>query len=165
GKGENLGYDLFLSGSPRPGISGSPILNDQGEVFGMYGKADFGSNEDALLRDGVQGITTEKFPNLISKITDNIPDNTQANTPGNIDDYNLAIKINPNDADAYHNRGNVRSALGDKQGAIDDYNQAIKINPNYALAYNNRGIVRYDLGDKQGAIDDYNQAIKINPKK
>ncbi|MFM6529715.1 MAG: serine protease, partial [Dolichospermum sp.] len=36
GKGENLGYDLFLSGSPRPGISGSPILNDQGEVIGIY---------------------------------------------------------------------------------------------------------------------------------
>ncbi|MFM6684470.1 MAG: serine protease, partial [Dolichospermum sp.] len=65
GKGEILGYFLFLSGSPRPVISGSPILNDQGEVIGIYGKAEFGSNEDALLRDGVQGIPTEKFPNLI----------------------------------------------------------------------------------------------------
>ncbi|MFM8007075.1 MAG: hypothetical protein ACKO86_19520, partial [Dolichospermum sp.] len=41
---------------------------DQGEVIGIYGKAEFGSNEDALLRDGVQGIPTEKFPNLISNI-------------------------------------------------------------------------------------------------
>ncbi|MBD2279605.1 serine protease [Aphanizomenon flos-aquae] len=82
---------------------------------------------------------------------------------GAIDDYNLAIKINPNDADAYYNRGNVRDDLGDKQGAIDDYNQAIKINPNNANAYYNRGIVRNELGDKPGAIDDYNLAIKINP--
>ncbi|MFM6023248.1 MAG: tetratricopeptide repeat protein, partial [Dolichospermum sp.] len=59
----------------------------------------------------------------------NIPDNTQANTPGNIDDYNLAIKFNPNYADAYIRRGIVRDDLGDKPGAIDDYNQAIKINP------------------------------------
>ncbi len=60
GRGENLGYDLFLSGSPRPGMSGGPILNDQGEVIGIYGKA-----ESALERDGVQGIPTEKFPDLI----------------------------------------------------------------------------------------------------
>ena len=79
GRGENLGYDLFLSGSPRPGMSGGPILNDQGEVIGIYGKAEFGRSESALARDGVQGIPTEKFTNLIS----NIQDNTQANTPRN----------------------------------------------------------------------------------
>jgi tetratricopeptide (TPR) repeat protein/S1-C subfamily serine protease len=82
---------------------------------------------------------------------------------GAIDDFNQAIKINPNLAEAYSNRGTVRDDLGDKQGAIDDYNQAIKINPNYALAYNNRGNARADLGDKPRAIDDFNQAIKINP--
>jgi tetratricopeptide (TPR) repeat protein len=49
-----------------------------------------------------------------------------------IDDYNPAIKINPNDANAYYNRGIVRYELGDKQGAIDDYIQGIKINPNLA---------------------------------
>ena len=79
GRGENLGYDLFLSGSPRPGMSGGPILNDQGVVIGIYGKAEFGRSELGLARDGVQGIPTEKFTNLIS----NIQDNTQANTPPN----------------------------------------------------------------------------------
>ncbi|WP_162501980.1 GUN4 domain-containing protein, partial [Sphaerospermopsis reniformis] len=83
GTGENLGYDLFLSASPRPGMSGGPILNDQGEVIGIYGKAEFGRSEGGLARDGVQGIPTEKFPNLISNIQNNIPDNTQANTPRN----------------------------------------------------------------------------------
>ncbi|OBQ29234.1 MAG: hypothetical protein AN483_11745 [Aphanizomenon flos-aquae MDT14a] len=82
---------------------------------------------------------------------------------GAIDDYTLAIKINPNYALAYYNRGIVRDDLGDKPGAIDDYTQAIKFNPKYAEAYYNRGIVRDDLGDKPGAIDDYTLAIKINP--
>jgi tetratricopeptide (TPR) repeat protein len=77
--------------------------------------------------------------------------------------YNEAIRLNPNLAEAYNNRGIVRKELGDKPGAIDDYNQAIKFNPNLALAYYNRGIVRKELGDKPGAIDDYNLAIKFNP--
>jgi tetratricopeptide (TPR) repeat protein/S1-C subfamily serine protease len=82
---------------------------------------------------------------------------------GAIDDFNLAIKINPNFAEAYVGRGFVRYESEDKQGAIDDFNLAIKINPNFAEAYVGRGGVRYESGDKQGAIDDFNLAIKINP--
>ncbi|MDB9436804.1 tetratricopeptide repeat protein [Dolichospermum lemmermannii CS-548] len=69
--------------------------------------------------------------------------------------------MNPNFAYAYHNRGSVRSELGDKPGAIDDYNQAIKINPNYAKAYRNRGYVYYQLGDKQKAREDLQRAAQL----
>ena len=82
---------------------------------------------------------------------------------GAIADYNQAINIKPDYADAYYNRGIAKSDLGDKQGAIADYNQAIKIKPDYAYAYNNRGSAKDDLGDYQGAIADYNQAINIKP--
>ncbi len=82
---------------------------------------------------------------------------------GAIADYNQAINIKPDYADAYYNRGIAKKNLGDKQGAIADYNQAINIKPDYADAYNNRGLAKSDLGDKQGAIADYNQAIKIKP--
>jgi len=82
---------------------------------------------------------------------------------GAIADYNQAIKIKPDYALAYNNRGNAKYNLGDKQGAIADYNQAINIKPDYADAYNYRGIAKKNLGDYQGAIADYNQAIKIKP--
>jgi tetratricopeptide (TPR) repeat protein len=72
--------------------------------------------------------------------------------------FTQAIMLNPNDAQAYYNRGIARSSLGDKQGEIADYNQALRINPNYAKAYYNRGVARSDLGDKQGAVADYDQA-------
>ena len=52
------------------------------------------------------------------------------------------IETNPQDADAYNNRGNAKDELKDYQGAIADYTKAIEINPQYAAAYNNRGLVK-----------------------
>jgi tetratricopeptide (TPR) repeat protein len=83
---------------------------------------------------------------------------------GALADYDQAIRIDPQYAFAYVNRGNTRRALGDKQGVITDYDQAIRLNPKYALAYYNRGKARSELGDRQGAIADYDQAIRIDPK-
>jgi tetratricopeptide (TPR) repeat protein/S1-C subfamily serine protease len=105
----------------------------------------------------------ELSPRAAFYLNQGIVRNDLGDKQGAIDDFNQAIKFNPNLALAYYNRGIVRYELGDKQGAIDDFNQAIKINPNLALAYSNRGVVRYELGDKQGAIDDYTLAIKFNP--
>jgi tetratricopeptide (TPR) repeat protein len=83
--------------------------------------------------------------------------------PGAIADYDQAIKLKPDYAFAYNNRGIARRALGDNKGAIADYDQAIKLKPDYATAYYNRGIARSALGDNKGAIADYDQAIKLKP--
>jgi tetratricopeptide (TPR) repeat protein/S1-C subfamily serine protease len=80
---------------------------------------------------------------------------------GAIADYNKAIELKPDDAEAYNNRGNARYHLGDKKGAIADYTKAIELKPDLAYAYSNRGNARYQLGDKQGAIADYNKAIEL----
>ncbi|AFZ11448.1 Tetratricopeptide TPR_1 repeat-containing protein [Crinalium epipsammum PCC 9333] len=79
-----------------------------------------------------------------------------------INDYNTAIKINPQYANAYLMRGGVYSDQKQWDKAIDDYNTAIKINPQYANAYLMRGDVYSDQKQWDKAIDDYNTAIKIN---
>ncbi|MEG4037658.1 tetratricopeptide repeat protein, partial [Microcoleus sp. S36b_A4] len=89
-------------------------------------------------------------------------DINECNPSGEID-FNEAIRLNPNDAEAYNGRGAVRSQQGDIEGAIADYNEAIRLEPNYAEAYSNRGVVRYDQGDLQGALTDCNEAIRLNP--
>ncbi len=68
------------------------------------------------------------------------------------------LRLNPNDALAYYNRGITRRELGNKKGAIEDYNQVLRLNPNDALAYYNRGITRRELGDKKGALADFQQS-------
>ena len=81
-----------------------------------------------------------------------------------IEDYNQAIKINPQSADGYFHSGEYRDELGDMQGAIEYYTQAIKMNPNYAYAYEKRGVARSALGDKQGAIKDFRIAANMYKK-
>jgi len=61
------------------------------------------------------------------------------NLKGAIKNYDEAIKLNPNLAEAYNNRGNAYYNKGEFEKAIEDYTKAINLNPNYAIAYYNRG--------------------------
>lgn len=83
---------------------------------------------------------------------------------GAIKDFNQALAVNHNYAEAHVNRGIVYDELGNIRQAIKDYNQAISLNPNLAEAYYNRGNAYNQLGDFKQAIKDYDQAISINPK-
>jgi tetratricopeptide (TPR) repeat protein len=77
--------------------------------------------------------------------------------------YNEAIRLKPDYADAFNNRGNARYDKGDLEGALQDYTEAIRLKPDYALAFNNRGIARYDKGDLEGELQDYNEALRLKP--
>ena len=81
-----------------------------------------------------------------------------------IDDYDLAINTNPNDAKTYFLRGTSKYKLGQDRAAIDDFDLAININPQYVDAYIGRGTAKYKLGQPHAAIDDYDLAIGIAPQ-
>jgi tetratricopeptide (TPR) repeat protein len=77
--------------------------------------------------------------------------------------YSEAIRLKPNYAEAFNNRGIALYRKGDLNGALKDYNEAIGLKPNYADAFNNRGIALYREGDLNGALKDYNEAIRLKP--
>lgn len=77
--------------------------------------------------------------------------------------YNQAIKLQPDYAYAYINRGVERKKQGDLAGAIADYTEAIRLQPDDADAHNNRGVALDDQGDLAGALADYAEAIRLRP--
>ncbi|MCA2699507.1 MAG: tetratricopeptide repeat protein, partial [Microcystis sp. M179S2] len=80
-----------------------------------------------------------------------------------LDDYNKAIELNPNHANAYVNRGILYYNQQKYELALSDFSKAIDINPNDAEAYSNRGGVYYNQQKYELALSDINKAIEINP--
>jgi tetratricopeptide (TPR) repeat protein len=80
-----------------------------------------------------------------------------------INNYNRAIELNPNYAEAYLNRAESYYQLGNYDRAIIDYTEVIRINSYNGSFYIWRGEALTRLGDYDRAILDYNEAIRINP--
>ena len=75
--------------------------------------------------------------------------------------YDTAIRLQPNYAEVYNNRGNIKSGLGSHDTALDDYNEAIRLNPNFMNAYINRGIVQLSLNNIDEAKTDFQTALEL----
>ena len=79
-----------------------------------------------------------------------------------IQDFDQAIRLDPNYALAFNNRGIAYDDKGQYDRAIQDYDQAIKLDPNYASLQQPRHAYD-DKGQYDRAIQDYDQAIKLDP--
>lgn len=79
-----------------------------------------------------------------------------------LENFNRAIELNPNLADAYNWRGFTYAGLGNQQQALNDYDRAIELNPRLALAYSRRGVLRATRGDTQTGLADCNRAIELD---
>jgi tetratricopeptide (TPR) repeat protein len=81
-----------------------------------------------------------------------------------MEDLSWALRVDPQDAQAYCCRGVVRCKQGKYREAISDFNQALQLNFDDAIVYRNRGKARSHLGDHQGAIADFNLALQMQPQ-
>ena len=78
-------------------------------------------------------------------------------------DYAEAIRLKPDYAEAYNNRGAVKDELGRHDDALADYAEAIRLKPDHASPYYNLGIVKAKLGRYDDALADYAEAIRLKP--
>jgi tetratricopeptide (TPR) repeat protein len=81
-----------------------------------------------------------------------------------IADYDMAIQLKPDYAEAYNDRGFAYYLKGNAERAIADYTRAIELRPNYPKAYNSRGVVYMAGGyERAKAVADFDRAIALKP--
>ena len=107
-------------------------------------------------------ITIGSFPLLA---TAEIKPNQLEPEQQTITSLNAVLQQNPQDIDAYVERGILYATLDRNLLAIADYTEAIRLDPNRALAYNNRAVAKLNLRDYRGAYLDYTQVVRILPDK
>ncbi len=156
-----------------PGNSGGPVLNSKGEVIGIH----VGHGYDARPSNALKALlaastSTEPLAQWQKRalvrayvyVKRGRRKYDDGDAAGAITDLDKAIKLNPNDAEAYKYRAKAKAKLGNLVGAIADYNQAIKLKSDDDYAYSHRGMAKSELGDHDGAIDDHDKAIRLSPK-
>jgi tetratricopeptide (TPR) repeat protein len=79
-------------------------------------------------------------------------------------DYQKAMRVNPEYANACNNRGNMRFWDKDLEGAIADYTEAIRLCPGFCEAYCNRGLAKQELGRYEEARQDFSMALSTRPE-
>jgi tetratricopeptide (TPR) repeat protein len=83
---------------------------------------------------------------------------------GGLADYNAALQLDPQYADAYYFRSALRAKMGDQKGGLEDYQHAKQLDPDPAKAAYHWGRFSLGLGDLQASIDSLTEAIRLNPK-
>ena len=87
------------------------------------------------------------------------------------------VALNPDDADAYFNRGDAYRCKGEYALSIEDFTKAterklehrvrrytiaIELKHDFAEAYGNRGVAYLNKDDSDHAIEDFTKAIELN---
>jgi tetratricopeptide (TPR) repeat protein len=89
------------------------------------------------------------------------------NKAGSMADFTEAIRLDPNNADAFYNRAaEYRGGSGDRALAlaIADFDAVIRLDPRHTGALYSRGFAYHTKGDYDRAIADYNEAIRLGYK-
>ena len=193
-----LQMEIELSG----GSSGGPVRNSRGQVIGIVSGIEapytYAIPSNALRKlinrsDSVESLTQWRKRKHIRAYIYSVRGQRKYNDnhyEEAVVDFDKAIKLYPQKAEAYYNRGLAKFRLGDIQSVngkaekahqlyeagIEDCTKAIELIPEDTYAYHNRAGGKFRLGQSeemqtdivkvqryyQDAIQDWTQVIKLN---
>ena len=81
-----------------------------------------------------------------------------------IDDFTAAITLDPNLAEAYHQRAIARFAAGDTPGAIADIQATLQREPRSFAALETLSAIAESRKDWKGAYDAWQKVLEVDPK-
>ncbi len=181
------GYELVYTNLSHPGMSGGPVLDTQGRLIGIHGRADGkkispedsnkivgqGLNETGLVRvkigfsvgipiqtwlDSEQGTSiARKWKVLESSPPPSI-------STREIDSWQPPVSIEDRNNPLYWlDLGNQQWRLGRIASALSSFQQAEQINPDLYLTWFAKGFVYGFNGQYQEAYENCDRATKIEP--
>jgi tetratricopeptide (TPR) repeat protein len=78
--------------------------------------------------------------------------------------YDRLLKLQPDYAEAFLNRGDTLHELKRFEEALASYDRALKLRPDYAEALANRGNTLHELKQFEEALASYDGALKLRPR-
>jgi len=82
---------------------------------------------------------------------------------GAAEDYETALRHDPDNALATHNLANIKSLTGDKEASEKLLNEAIEKNDKLPYPRAERGYQRMQTGDYKGALEDFSEVVRLEP--
>ncbi|BAZ29590.1 tetratricopeptide repeat protein [Cylindrospermum sp. NIES-4074] len=169
------GYELVYKSITFGGMSGGPVLDSQGRVIGIHGRAE---GEAAIGEDKVQignslGIPISTFVGIATRLGTQKPN--IENTPApqlnkqNIESIKKAIlsaDVSKSNATAsqWLERGNQLWRLNRYEEAVQAFDTAIKLKPSFIyLAYYGKGLALSGQKKYQDSVAAFEQAVKYKP--
>jgi tetratricopeptide (TPR) repeat protein len=129
--------------APRPGVA--PLTADRhGTVALAAREPDALANNSNFYREaGILAYRAGDFPRAIANL-------------------DQAIRLAPNDAQAYDARGNAWDEIGNFDNALADYDEAIRIDAGNPAFFHDRAIMWHRKRDPDKALVDLERAIRLS---
>jgi Flp pilus assembly protein TadD len=130
----------------------------------LFGLLTFGRNEDYHSELVMWADVVAKRPNN-PRAHNNLGAalKEEGDVDGAIQQYRLALRLDPRYAEAYCNLGAALREKGRVEEAVQAYARALELKPRYAMAHNNLGVAYAKQGKLDLAVAAYDLALKCDP--
>ena len=128
------------------------------EIIDLYNRGQFEESlqkAEEMIRDFTSNIM---LLNLIAAAHAGLKNLDQA-----IENFKKVLEVNPHDAGAHYNIGNIYKEKEDHDSEIESYKKAVSTQPNHFQSYNNMGNALKAKGDLTAAIEGFRKALNIKP--